>query len=138
MDIYNIYNFIKNISETQSSIKQKLICLDPLINLNLEYSSRLSGGATKHVVPVVSAPVAPVPAAAPVAPAPAAAPVVAAGEEKKNKIPDDNFKKVLKKCIKYIIMIFFIFLLPLAPFIAISYYSFKKVKSLYNNDIYTL
>ena len=44
----------------------------------------------------------------------------------------------LKLLIKIVVFLTFITLLPIAPFIAISYYSFKKLKEYYDNQIVTL
>ena len=44
----------------------------------------------------------------------------------------------LKLLIKLVVFLAFITLLPIAPFIAISYYSFKKLKEYYDNQIVTL
>ena len=44
----------------------------------------------------------------------------------------------LKLLIKIVVFLAFITLLPIAPFIAISYYSFKKLKEYYDNQIVTL
>jgi hypothetical protein len=44
----------------------------------------------------------------------------------------------LKLLIKIVVFLAFITLIPIAPFIAISYYSFKKLKDYYDNQIVTL
>jgi hypothetical protein len=50
----------------------------------------------------------------------------------------DRGTEALKLLIKLVVFLAFVTLLPIAPFIAISYYSFKKLKDYYDNQIVTL
>ena len=50
----------------------------------------------------------------------------------------DRGVDALKLLIKLVVFLAFITLIPIAPFIAISYYSFIKLKDFYDNQIVTL
>lgn len=168
MDIYNLYNFINNIMTTHSKIKESLIMKDPLINLNLEYNILKGGAppaaavaaATKTPPPAAAktpptaaakTPPTATPTATPTAAkTPGETPEAAKGNDSKGaenndddndikpKTTEERIKELIGKFSKFIIILMFILLIPIAPFVALSYYSFKRLKSVYNKDIYTL
>ena len=49
-----------------------------------------------------------------------------------------DFRKTVKQTLKVIIIIIFVIMLPLIPFILLSYYSFARLNGLFQSDIVTL
>ena len=151
MDIYNFYNSINEIVSIIYS-KKKM------------YGGKAGGkgkGDAKGAPPGGPAAGKDAPAGAPGAPPadpgaaaaqnPAAAEALADGEqpppegeggdkEEEEKSDKEKFSKdyYIKLTIKILIALFFVFLLPLAPFVALMYYTFKKMKIKYDVEIKSL
>ena len=64
------------------------------------------------------------------------------GDMNTNEADDDDsggqVMESIKMIIKFIVFISLLTIIPLAPFIAISYYSFKKLKLYYDERMLTL
>ena len=144
MDIYYFYNGINNIINLFYKNPEKynygdlMIYRDPLVILELydpEYINKPLS-INQHGGLGVKAAVTAVAAAPPPLEGSGGAGSFASGKSLVNK--DINIIDSLKFLIKCLMFLIIGFLLPLAPFIAISYYSFVKLKLYYDTKFKTL
>ena len=149
MDIYYFYNGINNILKLALKDKKyldnyKLILNDPLVIIDFESSSKLKGGASQAIAMIAKNPKVL-----------EMAKDAMAGEkgtksEPNTKESDSNNKEydelspkeqalqILKVLFSIVYYLCLFSILPLLPFIAISYYSFKRLKIFYNEKMGTL
>jgi hypothetical protein len=154
MDIYYFYNGINNILKLALKDKKylanyKLILNDPLVIIDFEDSNKLKGGATAVATGAVKNPEV----------ISKIKDVATKGTNKKDGSNESNSNKEKEgeteaeaeelspkeQALKIIKVLFSIgyylclfSILPLLPFIAISYYSFKRLKIFYNEKMGTL
>jgi hypothetical protein len=151
MDIYYFYNGINNIiklalKDEKYLANSKLILNDPLVILDFEDSNNLKGGsalASKAKALASKAKEA-------IGKATGASPEYPTNQESnsnspkaqsnnKNELdPKQKALKILKVLFSIVYYLCLFSILPLLPFIAISYYSFKRLKIFYNEQMDTL
>ena len=144
MDIYYFYNGINNIIKLALKDKKylanyKLILNDPLVILDFQSSSNLKGGSA--LASKAKEAIGKATGAVPESPTNQESNSNSPKAQSNNKNELDTKQKALKILkvlfsIVYYLCLFII--LPLLPFIAISYYSFKRLKIFYNEQMDTL
>ena len=167
MDIYYFYNGINNIiklalKDEKYLAYSKLILNDPLVILDFEDSSNLKGGSPiKVAAQGLKDPNAQQAAKNAIRKAASSAKGASSesqtdqesssaaesnsnsqkessNKEEKELSPKEKALKILKVLFSIVYYLCLFSILPLLPFIAISYYSFKRLKIFYNEQIDTL